>query len=242
MIEIKNISIAFNEHEVLQNINFEIREQETILVVGQSGSGKSVLMKIIAGLLVPDTGCVLIDGISLQSIHIRHSIKTREKLAMLFQGSALLDSLNVYQNIALPLFEHSSLSSEQIEKLVRGKLELVGLDDILSYMPSELSGGMKKRVAFARAVITNPRYIIYDEPTTGLDPVLASEIIALISKMHKSHKTATIIVTHDLYCLEKISGRVIMLADSNIIFDGKYSDFKNAGDSRIQRFLYSTER
>ncbi len=242
MIEIKDVGISFAEQVVLQNICLDIEEKQTILVVGKSGCGKSVLMKIIAGLLVPDQGSVLIDGDSLLSCNRKEAIQIRQKIAMLFQGSALLDSLNVYQNVALPLFEHSSLSHQEIEKLVREKLDLVGLNDILTKMPSELSGGMKKRVAFARAIITNPRYIIYDEPTTGLDPVISAEIIKIISKLHTAQESATIIVTHDLYCIDKISGRIVMLADNNIIFDGSYAEFKNASDYRIRKFLYSTER
>jgi len=242
LIQIKNVSISFDKQVVLENINFDINENETILVVGQSGCGKSILMKIIAGLLIPDSGKVIIDGNQLIESSKSDAIKIRQNLAMLFQGSALLDSMNVFQNVALPLFEHTKFSHQEIEKLVKEKLALVGLTDILHRMPAELSGGMKKRVAFARAIITNPKYIIYDEPTTGLDPVMASEIISLISKLHHTHSTATVIVTHDLYCIEKISGRIVMLADNNIIFDGSYDDYKNADDKRIQKFLYSTER
>jgi len=242
LIQIKNVSISFDKQVVLENISFDINDKETILVVGQSGCGKSVLMKIIAGLLIPDSGKVIIDGKQLVESSKPDAIKIRQNLAMLFQGSALLDSMNVFQNVALPLFEHTKLSHQEIEKLVKEKLALVGLTDILHRMPAELSGGMKKRVAFARAIITNPQYIIYDEPTTGLDPVMASEIISLISKLHHTHSTATVIVTHDLYCIEKISGRIVMLADNNIIFDGNYNNYKNVQDKRIKKFLYSTER
>ncbi|MDP8219968.1 MAG: ATP-binding cassette domain-containing protein [Candidatus Stygibacter frigidus] len=242
MIQIKDVSISFGQQRVLENINFDINTNETILVVGQSGCGKSVLMKIIAGLLIPDRGSVIIECQQLTKSNHKDAIKIRQNLAMLFQGSALLDSMNVFQNVALPLFEHTKLSHQEIEKLVIEKLALVGLKDILHRMPAELSGGMKKRVAFARAIITNPQYIIYDEPTTGLDPVIASEIINLISKLHHTYSTTTVIVTHDLYCIEQIAGRIVMLADNNIIFDGSYDDYKNADDKRIKRFLYSTER
>ncbi|MCF7912931.1 MAG: ATP-binding cassette domain-containing protein [Candidatus Cloacimonetes bacterium] len=242
MISINDVSISFGEQSVLENVSFDIHDEEIIMVVGQSGCGKSVLMKIIAGLLPPDQGYVTINGKNLMQSSKDEAIQIRQKLAMLFQGSALLDSLNVYQNVALPLFEHTRLSDQEIEEQVKEKLAKVGLSDILLKMPSELSGGMRKRVAFARAIITSPRYIIYDEPTTGLDPVLASEITALISNLHSTQSTATVIVTHDLYCIEKISGRIVMLADKNIIFDGSYEKFKNASDKRIQRFLYSTER
>lgn len=242
MIQIKDVSISFDQQPVLENISFDINNNETILVVGQSGCGKSVLMKIIAGLLIPDRGSVIIEGRQLTKSNKKDAIKIRQNLAMLFQGSALLDSMNVFQNVSLPLFEHTKLTHQEIEKLVKEKLSLVGLTDILHRMPAELSGGMKKRVAFARAIITNPQYIIYDEPTTGLDPVIASEIINLINKLHHTHSTTTVIVTHDLYCIKQISGRIVMLADKNIIFDGSYDDYKNADDKRIKKFLYSTER
>ncbi|MCF7918585.1 MAG: ATP-binding cassette domain-containing protein [Candidatus Cloacimonetes bacterium] len=242
MIELKNISIGFNEQSVLQNINLQIREQETLLIVGQSGSGKSVLVKIIDGLLPHDEGSVIIDGEDLQNSRGQSALLIRQKLAMLFQGSALLDSLNVYQNVALPLLEHTRLSESEIFQQVTDKLAMVGLSGIMKRFPSELSGGMKKRVALARAIITNPKYIIYDEPTTGLDPVIAGEIIELIKNLHQQQEVATIIVTHDLYCIERIGGRIVMLADTDIIFDGNLDEFKNAGDSRIRRFLYSTDR
>jgi len=242
LIQIKDVSISFDQQPVLENISFDINNNETILVVGQSGCGKSVLMKIIAGLLIPDRGSVIIEGRQLTKSNKKDAIKIRQNLAMLFQGSALLDSMNVFQNVSLPLFEHTKLTHQEIEKLVKEKLSLVGLTDILHRMPAELSGGMKKRVAFARAIITNPQYIIYDEPTTGLDPVIASEIINLINKLHHTHSTTTVIVTHDLYCIKQISGRIVMLADKNIIFDGSYDDYKNADDKRIKKFLYSTER
>jgi len=242
LIQIKDVSISFDQQPVLENISFDINNNETILVVGQSGCGKSVLMKIIAGLLIPDRGSVIIEGRQLTKSNKKDAIKIRQNLAMLFQGSALLDSMNVFQNVSLPLFEHTKLTHQEIEKLVKEKLSLVGLTDILHRMPAELSGGMKKRVAFARAIITNPQYIIYDEPTTGLDPVIASEIINLIIKLHHTHSTTTVIVTHDLYCIKQISGRIVMLADKNIIFDGSYDDYKNADDKRIKKFLYSTER
>lgn len=242
MIQVNNISVSFGSQQVLQNINFSINEEKTLLIIGKSGCGKSVLMKTIAGLIEPDAGQVLIDGVDLRHSSPEKALQTRQKLAMLFQGSALLDSLNVYQNVSLPLFEHSSLKPPEIKDLVENRLELVGLKDVLKKMPSELSGGMKKRVAFARAVIINPSYIIYDEPTTGLDPVIASEIVKLIGILHNSQKTASVIVTHDLYCLSQIKGRIVMLADKQIIFDGCYQDFINSSEKRIKRFLYSTKR
>ena len=242
MINLRNISINFGEHSVLENIDLDIKEQETLLIAGQSGSGKSVLVKIIDGLLQPSSGTVLIDGDDIHESKGQNELRIRQKLAMLFQSSALLDSLNVYQNIALPLLEHTKLDDSEIARLVDEKLAMVGLSGILKRLPSELSGGMQKRVALARAIITNPRYIIYDEPTTGLDPVIASEIIKLIKDLHKQQKMAAVIVTHDLYAIQKIGGRIVMLSDRDIIFDGNLKEFKNAEDSRIKRFIKATDR
>lgn len=242
MIELKCISKGFGDQDVLREINLKIMEEETLLIVGKSGCGKSVLVKTVDGLLQPDSGEVLIDGDDIHKAKGKKELEIRQRLAMLFQGSALLDSLNVYQNIALPLMEHTDLDEAVILNQVKEKLNLVGLENVLEKMPSELSGGMQKRVALARAIITNPKYIIYDEPTTGLDPVIASEIIELIRSLQKTQRLASIIVTHDLYCIERIGGRIVMLSDHDIIFDGNLEKFKNAEDERIKEFLYSTGR
>lgn len=237
MIEIKNLTISFDGKSVLENIDLNIQKNQITTIVGQSGCGKSVLMKAIEGIIKPDTGTILIDGIDIFSLNKKELTAVRKKMAMLFQGSALLDSLNVYQNVALPLIEHSSLSEDQVEKMVSGKLELVGLTGVLDKMPSELSGGMKKRVALARAIILKPDYIIYDEPTTGLDPIIAQEIIKLILKLQSSYKLTSIIVTHDMDCINKVKGNIIMILDKKIIFDGIYNDFKNASDDFVKKFL-----
>lgn len=242
MIELKCISKGFGDQDVLREINLKIMEEETLLIVGKSGCGKSVLVKTVDGLLQPDSGEVLIDGDDIHKAKGKKELEIRQRLAMLFQGSALLDSLNVYQNIALPLMEHTDLDEAVILNQVKEKLNLVGLENVLEKMPSELSGGMQKRVALARAIITNPKYIIYDEPTTGLDPVIASEIIELIRSLQETQRLASIIVTHDLYCIERIGGRIVMLSDHDIIFDGNLEKFKNAEDERIKEFLYSTGR
>ncbi len=237
MIEIKGLTISFDGKTVLENIDLNILKNEITTIVGQSGCGKSVLMKTMEGLINPETGTVLVDGKNIFSLSRRELNSTRRKLAMLFQGAALLDSLNVYQNIALPLMEHSKLSEDKILELVTDKLKLLGLIDVLDKMPSELSGGMKKRVALARAIIMQPEYIIYDEPTTGLDPIIAAEIIELILKLHNNFAVTSIIITHDLNCIRKIKGRIAMIHDKKIVFDGTYNDFINDNGVYIKKFI-----
>ena len=236
MIEIKDLTIGFDGNNILENINFNIQKNKITIIVGQSGCGKSVLVKTIEGLYKPLNGKVIIDGYDVFSLKRKQLQQIRRKLAMLFQGSALLDSLNVYQNVSLPLFEHKEFSEKDIYDIVTEKLELVGLKDILYKMPSELSGGMKKRVALARAIILHPEYIIYDEPTTGLDPIIADEINKLILKLYKNFKITPIIITHDFDCIKKIGERIVMIHKKKIIFDGTLSDFKNSLDSRIKKF------
>jgi phospholipid/cholesterol/gamma-HCH transport system ATP-binding protein len=237
VIEIKGLTISFDDETVLENIDLDILKNEITTIVGQSGCGKSVLMKTIEGLINPETGTVLVDGKNIFSLSRRELNSTRRKLAMLFQGAALLDSLNVYQNVALPLMEHSKLSEDKILELVTDKLKLLGLIDVLDKMPSELSGGMKKRVALARAIIMQPEYIIYDEPTTGLDPIIAAEIIELILKLHNNFAVTSIIITHDLNCIRKIKGRIAMIHDKKIVFDGTYDDFINDNGVYIKKFI-----
>jgi len=237
MIEIKNLSISFGDQKILKSIDLTIRENQITIIVGQSGTGKSVLMKCIEGLIKPIEGSVIIDEKNLYELSKLELNETRKKMAMLFQGSALLDSMNVYQNVALPLIEHTDLSEKTILEEVTEKLELVGLKDVLTKMPSELSGGMKKRVALARAIILKPKYIIYDEPTTGLDPIIAEEISNLILKLQKQYDIASIIITHDMDCIRKIKGHIAMIHDKKIVFDGTFDNFINDERKIIKEFV-----
>ena len=237
MIEIKDLTISFDDKIVLDNINLNIRKGEMTTIVGQSGCGKSVLMKAIEALIIPRSGEILIDGTDLFSLSRKELNLTRRKITMLFQGAALLDSLNVYQNVALPLKEHTKLSEKEILKLVEEKLELVGLIDLHKKMPSELSGGMKKRVALARAIILQPDYIIYDEPTTGLDPIIAEEITQLMLKLHNNYEVTSIIITHDRGCIGKVMGNIAMIHNKKIVFDGKYEEFINSDLEIVKNFI-----
>ena len=237
MIKIKNLTVSFDDQTILENINLTIPENEITVIVGESGCGKTVLMKTVEGLYQPDAGEILIDDKEIFSLKRKEVQKIRQQMAMLFQNSALFDSMNIFQNVALPLYEHSKKTDAEIREIVEQKLRLVGLENILIKMPSNLSGGMKKRVALARAIILEPKYIIYDEPTTGLDPSIASDIIGLIRRIHKTLQITSIVITHDLECIKKINGKMVMINDRKIIFDGNYSDFKNAERKEIKRFL-----
>ncbi len=236
MIEIKDLSMILSDKKILEDINLKINQNEIISIVGHSGSGKSVLMKTVEGLLVPTSGSVFIDGKDLFRLSRKKKNAVRRKMAMLFQGSALLDSLDVFQNVALPLVEHTNLTEEEIRLKVQHCLELVDLKNIMEQMPSELSGGMKKRVALARAIILQPDFIIYDEPTTGLDPATAEGIVDLILFLYEKEKITPITITHDLNCLKTIKGRIVMLYEKRIIFDGYYEHFINSEDERIKKF------
>ncbi|MFC1898140.1 ABC transporter ATP-binding protein [Candidatus Cloacimonadota bacterium] len=237
MIEIKDLTISFDDKTVLEKLNLNIAKGQITTIVGQSGCGKSVLMKAIEALIAPQSGELIIDGVNFFALSHRELNIARQKIAMLFQGAALLDSLNVYQNVALPLKEHTKLSDDEIFQLVDEKLKLVGLSGLHKEMPSELSGGMKKRVGLARAIIMQPDYIIYDEPTTGLDPIIAEEIIRLILKLHNNYEVTSIIITHDLSCIGKIQGNVAMIHDKKIVFDGNYKDFINSDLEIIKNFI-----
>ncbi|MDP8201750.1 MAG: ATP-binding cassette domain-containing protein [Candidatus Tenebribacter burtonii] len=237
MIEINNLSISFGKQQILKNIDLTIPENQITIIVGQSGTGKSVLMKSIEGLIEPVEGSIIIDEKDLFILNKFELNKTRKKMAMLFQDSALLDSMNVYQNVALPLIEHTDLSEVAILKEVKEKLELVGLENVLTKMPAELSGGMKKRVALARAIILKPKYIIYDEPTTGLDPIIADEISNLILKLQNQYDIASIIITHDMDCIRKVKGHIAMIHDKKIVFDGTFNNFINDERKIIKEFV-----
>ncbi|MCF7793613.1 MAG: ATP-binding cassette domain-containing protein [Candidatus Cloacimonetes bacterium] len=205
-------------------------------IVGESGCGKSVLMKAIEGLIVPTSGSIEIDGEKLLDQNRDGVKRIRKKMAMLFQGSALLDSLDVFQNVALPLKEHTQTSDDEIFEIVEEKLNLVGLENVMHKMPSELSGGMKKRVALARAIILQPDYIIYDEPTTGLDPIIASEITSLIMKLHNNYNITSIVITHDLDCIKNLKSNIAMINDKKIIFNGSFQEFMNSKNEHVRKF------
>ena len=199
MIKIRKLFKSFGNNQVLQGVNLEIEPGETIVIIGRSGEGKSVLIKHIVGLLIPDSGYVEVENKKVSDLSTNELYTLRKKFGFLFQGSALFDSMTVEENISLPLIESKNgFAKKEIDRIVAEKLELVGLPGITTLKPSELSGGMKKRVGLARALVTNPDYILYDEPTTGLDPIMSDSIDNLINDLSEKLKVTSVVVTHDI--------------------------------------------
>ena len=238
MIQIINISKSFNGHKVLDGVNLEAKEGATTVIIGSSGCGKTVLLKHIIGLIRPDEGEVIVDGLKVSSLYGAGLFKFRERIAIVFQGSALLDSLTVADNITLGLRENTKLSKSELSKIVDEKLALVKMEGTQNLMPSSLSGGMKKRVAIARALAMNPEYILYDEPTTGLDPITADKIDELICDLKKTLSITMMIVTHDLISAYRIADKIAMLAGGKIIFEGTESEVKHCKSEEVRKFVY----
>ncbi|MCD5384144.1 ATP-binding cassette domain-containing protein [candidate division WOR-3 bacterium] len=237
MIKVENLYKSFNGNKVLNEISLEINKGETLAVIGRSGCGKSVLLKLLIGLLKPDKGNIWIDGGNVANLPKGELYKLRLKIGVLFQASALLDSLSVAGNVALGLIEHKRISEKKIREIVREKLSLVDLEGIEDKRISELSGGMKKRVGLARALACNPSYILYDEPTTALDPITASTINELILRLKKRLGITTIIVTHDMESAFYVADRIAMLHDGKILFEGTPTEVKTIDNPMVQYFL-----
>jgi phospholipid/cholesterol/gamma-HCH transport system ATP-binding protein len=242
MIEIKDLHKSFGNKKVLQGVNLTIESGETIVIIGRSGCGKSVLIKHIVGLLEPDSGFVKVEGKIINDLSQKELYELRKHFGFLFQGSALFDSMTVEENVSLPLVESKyGYSKNKILKIVETKLELVGLEGILSLKPSELSGGMKKRVALARALVTEPSYILYDEPTTGLDPIMSDSIDNMIKDLADKLNVTSIVVTHDMYSVKNVADKVAMMNDGIIYFSGEPNELINSSDKVIQDFIRRTE-
>lgn len=242
MIEIKDLHKSFGSKKVLQGVNLTIEQGETIVIIGRSGCGKSVLIKHIVGLLSPDSGYVKVEGKTVSDLSLRELYELRKNFGFLFQGSALFDSMTVGENVSLPLVESKNgYSKSELLRITNEKLELVGLEGILELKPSELSGGMKKRVALARALVTNPDYILYDEPTTGLDPIMSDSIDNLIKDLSEKLNVTSIVVTHDMYSVKNVANKVAMMNDGVIYFTGKPDELINSSDKVIVDFIRRTE-
>ncbi|OYV03384.1 ABC transporter ATP-binding protein [candidate division bacterium WOR-3 4484_18] len=237
MIEIKDLHKSFGDNHVLRGVNLTIPEKKITVILGRSGVGKSVLLKHIIGLLKPDSGNIFIDGIDITRASSRELWNVRKRMAMVFQGSALLDSLPVWENVTLALRVHDHLPEEDLRRIACDKLTLVEMAGSEEFMPSELSGGMKKRVAIARALAIEPKYLLFDEPTTGLDPLTAQKINELIKDLQKTLGLTAIIVTHDLQCTFTVADKIAMLAEGKIIFEGDIEGFKTSNIPLIKQYL-----
>lgn len=237
IIEIDNVYKSFDSKDVHKGINLSIMKGENLTVLGGSGSGKSVLLKEITGLLKPDSGEVYIEGENIVPMDDNELVHVIRKIGMLFQGSALFDSLTVEENIAYPLLESSDYEIDEIRDIVAKNLELVGLPGVEDKMPSDLSGGMKKRVGLARAMAKSPKILLYDEPTTGLDPPNISRINMLIRDMQKQFGITGIIITHDVKSAFEVSDRIAFLYKGKIIFVGSVKEAENTDISELKDFI-----
>jgi phospholipid/cholesterol/gamma-HCH transport system ATP-binding protein len=237
MIELKNVYKNFNGHKVLDDLNLTINTGESMVIIGRSGCGKSVLLKHIIGIMRPDAGTVVVDGKDITRVSSKELNKIRMDFGMLFQGAALFDSLTVLENVGFQLFEYTNMPLPEIEQRVAECLKLVGLSGIENAKPAELSGGMKKRVGLARAICMSPKVILFDEPTTGLDPIMGDIINDLIRHLHETLGVTSITVTHDMKSAYKIADRIAMLYDKKIIAIGTPDEIKNSDSGIVRQFI-----
>ena len=236
ILKIKDLKKSFGDNHVLNGFNMELFMGENLVIMGKSGSGKSVMIKCLVGLMEPDSGSIEIMGNDIVKLKRNDLDDLRTEIGFLFQGSALYDSMTVRENLEFPIRKHKK-KLEIKDKLVNKALESVGLLDAIDLMPEELSGGMKRRVALARAIILNPNIIIYDEPTTGLDPITAKEIIELMRDIQHNYGSSSLIITHDVDCARVISNRMILLIDGVNYAEGTFEEIVNSSDKKVQAFF-----
>ena len=239
VLEIKNLHKSFGDNHVLNGFNLELYEGENLVIMGKSGSGKSVMIKCLVGLMAATSGSIKIRDFDITSLGRKELDVLRTEIGFLFQGSALYDSMTVRENLEFPLRRNKDKvdGSQTNEELVIEALENVGLADAIDLMPAELSGGMQRRVALARALILKPKIILYDEPTTGLDPITAKEIIQLMRTIQKTYKTSSLIITHDVDCARVISNRMILLIDGINYTEGTFSELSTSEDPKVKAFF-----
>ena len=237
-IELDHVYLSF-DRPILIDLNMVVNEGETLLVLGESGMGKSTILKLILRLLMPDEGTVRIFGSEIGHLTFAEVLEVRRRIGMVFQNSALFDSMTVYDNVAYPLRENTELSESDVERVVREKLEFVDLepDQVVDQLPSELSGGMKKRVGVARAIATDPEIVLYDEPTAGLDPLTVETVTDLIKKLQREMGVTSVLVTHDLRAGFKVASRVNMLREGRVLFSGTPEELVASADPYIRAFI-----
>ena len=253
MIEINNLYKSFGNKHVLKGVDITVENGSTHCIIGKSGSGKSVLLKHIVGLLKPDKGNVVVDGKDIQKLSYKELFEIRKSMGFVFQGAALFDSYNVYENIVIGLYEHGERDTKKLDDTAQQVLSSVGLlpdindketaefrkewEILKTKKPSDLSGGMRKRVGVARALVGNPKYIFYDEPTTGLDPVTSEQIDDLVKSIGKSLNVTSIVITHDMFSVFRVADRVSMLHNGEVRFEGSSDELKKSEDSVVSEFI-----
>ncbi len=237
VVEIRNLFKSFDDNNVLEDISVNVDRGENLVVFGRSGTGKSVLLKCIIGLLDPDSGEIFINGKNVVGISTKDFNEIRKHIGFLFQSAALYDSMSVRENLEFPLKKHFDYSQSELNDKVIQTLEHVGLTEAVDKMPSELSGGMRKRIGLARSIITDPKLMLYDEPTTGLDPITSKEISELIITLQKKLEMTSIVVTHDLICAQIIADRAIFLRDGKVAFEGTIDNLTGSEDKFLRNFF-----
>lgn len=238
MIQIIDLHKSFGEKKVLQGVNLMIDREKTLAIIGQSGSGKSVLAKHLIGLLKPDRGKIYVDGVEITGLKESEFYNIRRKFAILFQGAALFDSLTVAQNVGFGLERYTDYPPDKIQEIVKECLTKVGLRGVENLMPHELSGGMRKRVGLARAIAYQPEIILYDEPSTGIDPIRADAINDLINRMREDLKVTSVVITHDMVSTYKVADKIAMLYDGKIIETGTVEEIKKSRNQVVQQFIH----
>jgi phospholipid/cholesterol/gamma-HCH transport system ATP-binding protein len=238
VIEIKHLQKSFDGKMILKDINMQVRKSENVVILGKSGIGKSVLIKCLVGLIYPDKGSLKVFGKDVMKMNHKELNELRTRVGFIFQSNALYDSMTVRENLEFPLRRNKIYTDKnKIKKLVYEALESVGLEDTIDKMPAELSGGMKKRIGLARTLILKPEIILYDEPTTGLDPLTSREISKLINKIQNKYKASSIIITHDLECAKRTSNRILIIQDGVIYAEGTFDELKIKDDDFVQSFF-----
>jgi phospholipid/cholesterol/gamma-HCH transport system ATP-binding protein len=237
MIRIEGLRKRLGSKQVLDGVDLEIESGETMVVMGRSGTGKSVLLKHIIGLMEPDSGSIRVDDAEIVGLHERELNEVRKRFGMLFQGSALFDSLTVGENVGLPMREHQRLDDAEVHRRVAERLEWVGLSGVEDMKPASLSGGMRKRVGLARALAIDPAFVLYDEPTTGLDPIMADVIDRLIRSMQKRLGVTSVVVTHDMTSAYKVADRMALLHDGRVVFLGTPEEVRSTSDPLVRQFV-----
>lgn len=237
LIEFRNVKKAFGEKVVYADLNLDIHKGEALTIIGGSGMGKSVMLKLLIGLLRVDGGTIRFDGRVISTLSEAELLGVRRRIGMLFQGAALFDSMNVRENVAYPLREHTRPTEKEIDERVAQCLEDVGLPGIEHEMPSALSSGMRKRVGLARAIALRPEVLLYDEPTTGLDPIAMEHITDLIIELNDRYRVTSVVVTHDMPSAFRVSDRIAMIDRGYIIFEGTPEDLEHATDPRVRDFI-----
>ena len=243
MIKVDKISKSFKKNKkILNNISFNVCKGDIVAIIGQSGVGKSVLLKHINGLLLPDNGSVYVDDFNIDKLTFSELQNVRKRISMVFQFGALFDSLNIYDNIKIALDNSTSIDDKNKNIIIKESLDAVGLHDIENMFPSDLSGGMKKRVGIARAISIDPKYILYDEPTTGLDPINTDKMISLMKDIQNRNHATSVIVTHEMRIINEIANKIIMIHEGKIIFDGTPNELNSNADKYIKYFISGKNR